>query len=181
MNKIICYGDSNTYGWDPSNLWGTPYRFPWPTVLANGLGVETVNMGEPGRCIPVSCGMDNLNALLEKHAPVDLVIVMLGTNDILNAMGAGISRIVDRMDQLLVNLSGQNVLLIEIPPATTGNGMIDEAVPRVNEEFKKLAQLRNVRFLSLEGVNIPLAFDGIHLTEVAHANLANHIISAIKE
>jgi len=90
---ILCYGDSLSWGANPDN------RFPrhaasdrWPGVLAAGLGdgVRVVSEALPGRTTiyddPTSDdnrnGASMLGALLTSHDPVDLVIIMLGTNDI---------------------------------------------------------------------------------------------------
>ncbi len=102
--RIMVYGDSNTFGWT-SNEKGVVTRFPipltWPAVLGRTVGPETevVIEGLGGRTTDVDRpfgtagagwiegvsmnGVDYLPAALASHMPLDLVVIMLGTNDML--------------------------------------------------------------------------------------------------
>ena len=88
--SVLCFGDSNTWGSDPS----TGERFApdvrWPGVLRRelGNGWQVVEEGLPGRTAAAhNPGAPHLTALpyllpaLESHAPLDVVLIMLGTND----------------------------------------------------------------------------------------------------
>ncbi len=92
MRQVLCYGDSNTWGSDPAD---DERRFEWPVrwpgvlqrelgaayhVVEEGLGSRTTVIDDP--LIPHRSGLRLLAPVLETHAPLDLVIVMLGTNDI---------------------------------------------------------------------------------------------------
>lgn len=93
---ILCYGDSNTHGSMPMASWEDSRRFPkadrWPSVMAAALGesYDVITEGHPGRNSafddPVygnhKNGLTILPALLESHKPLDLVIILLGTNDL---------------------------------------------------------------------------------------------------
>lgn len=93
MPTILVFGDSNSHGTMPLPARGRLDRHPpaarWPDVMARALGVPVVTEGQPGRTTvhddPVDGrhknGLRVLPALLESHRPLDLVIVMLGTND----------------------------------------------------------------------------------------------------
>ena len=85
-NRILCFGDSNTYGYDPRGAFGGRYPASgrWPELLAAaGLG-EVVNAGQNGREIPHSArALQSLDGLLRAGPLPDLLIVMLGTNDLL--------------------------------------------------------------------------------------------------
>lgn len=90
---ILVFGDSNSHGTMPLARLGGVDRHPpearWPEVMARALGVEVVTEGHPGRTTvhddPIDGahknGMRALPVALESHRPLDLVIVMLGTND----------------------------------------------------------------------------------------------------
>ena len=88
--SILCYGDSITWGYDPKDGSRLPPEDRWPRVLENalqgrarvveeGLNARTVATDEPSR--PNRNGLALLPPLLEAHAPLDIVIIMLGTND----------------------------------------------------------------------------------------------------
>ncbi|MFQ7125486.1 MAG: GDSL-type esterase/lipase family protein, partial [Eisenbergiella sp.] len=75
--NIICFGDSNTYGYDPRSYLGDRYDVDsrWVDILAEETGWTVRNLGENGREIPTSAP--------DFPADTDLLIVMLGTNDLL--------------------------------------------------------------------------------------------------
>ena len=75
--KVICFGDSNTYGYDPRSYFGGRYGADsrWVDILAAQTGWTISNIGQNGREIPSSAPTF--------PADTDLLIVMLGTNDLL--------------------------------------------------------------------------------------------------
>ena len=91
MRTILCFGDSNTWGANPGAGARHPRHQRWPNVLAQQLGAayEVIAEGQPGRTTVwpdpiegVKCGKDYLIPCLQSHAPLDLVILLLGTNDL---------------------------------------------------------------------------------------------------
>ena len=50
--KLWCFGDSNTYGYDPCGFFGGRYAAPWPALLAEKTGFQVINGGKNGRMIP---------------------------------------------------------------------------------------------------------------------------------
>lgn len=96
MRTILCFGDSNTWGYDPASF-GAPFpsRHPidvrWTGVLARELGADyrVIEEGQNGRTTvhhdPFNIarrGLDYLPACLESHKPIDAVVMMLGSNDL---------------------------------------------------------------------------------------------------
>ena len=92
MRQVLCYGDSNTWGADPAD---DARRFEWPVrwpgvlqrelgggyhVVEEGLGGRTTVYDDP--LLPRRSGRQLLAPALECHAPLDLVVLMLATNDI---------------------------------------------------------------------------------------------------
>ena len=91
MKTIMCYGDSLTWGFNPADRSRYPFEQRWPGVLQNelGSGVRVIEEALNGRTaatdswvLPNRDGRAMLGPLLESHAPLDLVIMMLGTNDV---------------------------------------------------------------------------------------------------
>jgi len=91
VKRVLCYGDSNTWGYDPATRRRFAPDFRWTGVLANRLGPDhlVIEEGLNGRTTrwddPIEPGRNGLALLrpcLDTHEPLDLVIVMLGTNDL---------------------------------------------------------------------------------------------------
>ena len=91
MPVIVAFGDSNTWGYDPATGGRFPRAQRWPSVLQRELGpdFEVIAEGLNGRTTvhddpiePYRCGADALPPCLMSHAPVDLVILALGCNDL---------------------------------------------------------------------------------------------------
>lgn len=110
MRRILCYGDSNTWGYDAAADDRFPEEVRWTGVLQQllGEGFRVIEEGQPGRTTvwddPIEehrNGKTALYSVLESQSPVDLVVLMLGTNDLkprfsLNAfdIAAGLERLV---------------------------------------------------------------------------------------
>lgn len=89
--RILAFGDSLTWGYDAATGGGRhPATGRWPEVLAEALGATVIPEGLPGRSTAFDdhCGAADRNGaralpgILASHQPLDLVIVMLGTNDL---------------------------------------------------------------------------------------------------
>src|SRR5574344_3156538 len=91
MKKILCFGDSNTYGYKPENRLRYDENIRWTTIVQKSLekyGYEIIEEGLCGRTagfddyLPQQNGIKTLPALLKKHSPLCGIIIMLGTNDL---------------------------------------------------------------------------------------------------
>ena len=88
QRRILCIGDSNTWGYNPVN--GQRYKDRWTRVLARLMPEnEIIEEGLNGRTVlsidplkPERCGISALKMILMSHKPIDCVIVMLGTNEL---------------------------------------------------------------------------------------------------
>ena len=94
--KILCFGDSITWGYDPVNDIRYDYEDTWPGVMETILGsnYRVITEALTGRTTcwdvpyaPYRNGKEYLPMLLESHSPLDLVIVMLGVNDLMDMVG----------------------------------------------------------------------------------------------
>ena len=177
--RILCFGDSNTYGYDPRGFFGDRFGAEdrWVDLLAKHTVHECINAGSNGREIPRSSYTLHL---LTEHAPVDVFLVMLGTNDLLQ--GTKAKEAATRMEAFLMTLLPRckRILLIAPPPMKRGSWVPkDELVAEsihLAKEYKFLAQKLNISFVDTRAWNIDLTFDGVHFSEEGHHAFANHLI-----
>ena len=181
--KLLCYGDSNTYGYDPRGFFGGRYDESeiWCHILGKALGCRVLNCGENGRTIPNT--PREIKALLDtitREMPTILVL-FLGTNDILT--GKGTPEVISgRMEQLIKRLKQQfpelSILLLSPPPI--GLPEFHENAQAVATGYRALAERENLIFLDSFHWDIPLTFDGIHFTQAGHQAFAAQLTAALK-
>lgn len=180
--RILCFGDSNTYGYDPRGYLGD--RYPpddrWVDILAKKTQWEVINAGANGRLIPRN---PYALRLLSQHASVDIFLVMLGTNNLLQ--GASASEAAAQMEAFLTQLLPHcnNILLVAPPPMKRGAWVPSDALVkdsiRLAEEYQALAQKLHIPFADTRRWDIELAFDGVHFTEDGHHTFARQISDAV--
>ena len=168
--KIICFGDSNTWGYDPRGYFGGRYDHPWPELLAEKLRCTVINWGETGREIPAKA--------VDFPADADLLIIMLGTNDLLQ--GASPETVSSRMERFVKPLAQEKLLLIAPPPMKFGQWvqdqeLIDDSIT-LAKAYQALSERLDIRFADAGEWNIPLAYDGVHLTQEGHRAFAEGLI-----
>ena len=176
--RILCFGDSNTYGYDPRGYFGDRYSTEnrWVDLLAKQTGHECTNAGANGREIPRN---PYALRLLTEHAPVDIFLVMLGTNDLLQ--GASAKEAATRMEAFLTPLLPRckQILLVAPPPMKRGawvptDELVAESI-QLAEEYKLHAQKLDISFVDTCHWNIELTFDGVHFTEAGHHTFAENL------
>ena len=176
--RILCFGDSNTYGYDPRGFFGDRYGADdrWLDLLAKQTGHECINAGANGQEIPRN---PYALRLLNEHAPVGIFLVMFGTNDLLQ--GASAKEAAARMEAFLNPLLPHcsQILLICPPPMKRGAWVPTDALVAESiclaEEYRLLAEKLNISFVDTCHWNIELAFDGIHFTEAGHHTFAENL------
>ena len=136
-HRVFCYGDSNTYGYDPERDGGRyPEAVRWTTVLGGllGEGYAVIPEGKNGRTTafdrpgaPEKNGLRTLPELWSAAAPADYLILMLGTNDCLPEMSLSPEEIASGLDRLLclieesaVSVQGYPPVVITVVPAPIG-------------------------------------------------------------
>ena len=165
--NVICFGDSNTYGYDPRAYFGGRYDTDcrWVDILAAETGWTVCNMGQNGREIPSSAP--------SFLADTDLLIVMLGTNDLLQGLSP---------EQAAGRL--ERTLLIAPPPVTLGEWVPSPQLIDGSRAFARLcqsmAERMGIRFADAGKWDIPLAYDGVHFTEKGHRAFAAGLLEEIR-
>lgn len=207
---VLCFGDSNTHGTPPMPDLGASGRFDrgtrWPALMARHLGPDwhVIEEGHPGRTTvhddPIEGthrnGLTVLPSLLESHAPIDVVILMLGTNDLKGrfAVNAGdialsLERLVGVIRSYACGPNGGNpgIVLVAPPPIREVGGlaeMFEGGAAKSHGLANAIAAAANradVAFLDA-GAHIAVSpIDGIHYDAATHATLALAFAEAMRE
>lgn len=210
QKNILCFGDSNTHGYNSKTGGRFDVNERWTKLLQKNLGDDyyIIEEGLSGRTTsfedPVFEGLCGLNVIypcMMSHEPLDLVIIMLGTNDTkdrFNAnsfiIGKGLERLAQKtIDTHAAWRGAPNVLLIAPPPIhpdyakTAGAGeMGDKCVERsrgLAKEFKDVADRLHCHFLdagSIPGIEM-YPYDWMHLSLESHKLLADELTKVMKE
>ncbi|MBS6882820.1 GDSL-type esterase/lipase family protein [Dysosmobacter welbionis] len=176
--NVICFGDSNTYGYDPRGYFGGRYDADsrWVDILAAETGWTISNMGQNGREIP--------SAAPSFPADTGLLIVMLGTNDLLQ--GRSPEQAAEKLERFLaaVPLDRSKILLIAPPPVALGAWVPKPQLIDDSRTFARLcqdlAEQMGIRFADAGKWDIPLAYDGAHFTEQGHKAFAAGLLEELK-
>lgn len=186
MKRILCIGDSNTFGHDPRSYGGN--RYPREVRWAGRLEQpdrEVINAGRNGACIPTAAGFADTEALLRRSMPLDAVLVMLGTNDLLRDASA--EETAERMEGLLTfikpRLEGAKLLLICPPPMCRGSWVpTDELIERskkLSGVYRAAAERAGTAFADAGEWGVELIFDGVHFSPEGHAAFAKGLSAVL--
>ena len=188
MKAFICYGDSNTYGYDPRSFVGD--RFPkeirWTKILEKSLGVPVQEHGINGRCIPHT---GNAVAFFKEqidrwsHLEDAYLLLMLGTNDFLQNPKALAEEVAGRMGEFLsevLPLAGSLRVILVTPPRMQRGAWVEEdsmciESGRLGDCYRELAEVFNIPCIDMSKVEIPLLYDGVHMSEEGHRIFAEYI------
>lgn len=183
--KVLCFGDSNTFGYDPCAYFGSRYGVQdrWPDIMAAESGWDVINAGENGREIPRrSFELSSISQLIGCHKP-DVFLVMLGTNDLLQ--GADPQEAALRMESFLnvVLPLCPRVLLVAPPALKRGAWVPTDALVnasiQLGEEYTALAKSFGISCTDASRWVLQLCFDGVHLTEEDHHLFAKYMKKAV--
>lgn len=190
MKTVLCYGDSLTWGYNAQGPSRHPLKDRWPSVLQSELGdgVHVVAEGLNGRTTAFDdhlAGADRngarlLPTMLTSHAPLDLIVFMLGSNDMKpwihgNALAAkqGMQRLIDIVRGHDYPLDGPAPqILVVAPPAVsrTDNADFkemfaggDTASMRLASLYSELSDAAGCGFFDAGSVASTTPLDGVHL------------------
>jgi lysophospholipase L1-like esterase len=210
MKTILCYGDSNTWGYNPCGG-RYDYTIRWPTVMAsllNSSGQENaaywvVEEGLNGRttCLedPVEGdknGLRQLIPILRSHKPLDLVIIMLGTNDLKHRFNPSLYE-VSRGAQLVAKAAlasetgpgdGKPQVLLVCPPPVVDAPVFAQIISKDAVEisrklppyYKDCAKEAGAAFFDAGSVVSSSPVDGIHWEAENHKKFAGAMAAQVR-
>lgn len=197
--RVLCYGDSNTWG-KISSPEGKRYPADvrWTGVLQSklGEGYEVIEEGLGGRTTVLDDsvrgvgknGKTYLTPCLDSHSPIDIVILALGTNDLKERFNQTPEDIGRNIEELIKIIQGYTKKIILLSPP-----LVDETVAGVTDNYRgaeeksellapvyqKVAEKNNLEFIDLSKITIPGKLDGYHLDPQSHKNIAEAVLKKI--
>ncbi|NJM82751.1 MAG: SGNH/GDSL hydrolase family protein [Tabrizicola sp.] len=206
---MLLFGDSNTHGTMPMPDLGVFGRFPreerWAGRLSRLLpDWEVIAEGHPGRTTvhddPVEGahrnGLTVLPALLETHRPVDVVLLMLGTNDLKGRFSLNATDIALALEKLIlvIRASGAGpegaapAILLVAPPPIVETGCLAEIFEGgarksegLSRRIAEVAARQHVPFIDAGALVEVSAIDGIHYDAPANAILAEAFAALVRQ
>lgn len=200
MKTILCYGDSNTFGFDSTTGGRIPYGMRWPNVLQQQLGggYHVIEEGINGRTAAeddptddrpeVKNGKKGLVFCLRSHFPLDLVILMLGTNDLkerffttAGQVARNVGDLVDLTRQELAGSQDREPEILIAAPMPLGDSIESSPFCAVFGGRKALApsielaralrgeaERKSCRFFDAGAVAKPNPVDSVHFSREGH-------------
>ncbi len=205
MITVLCYGDSNTWGYDPGSRNRFAPEVRWTGILAEqlGAGYRVIEEGLNGRTTrwddpmePGRNGLTYLRPCVESHEPLDAMLVMLGTNDLKSRFNlsasdiaqsaAGVAEEARRFGQT-ADGSPPKVLLVT-PPAVTTLTELDQMFAGALEKsrhfshyYRLAASWKGIPVFDAGLVIVSSELDGIHFEVGEHRKLGEALAIEVRE
>ena len=205
MKTIVCFGDSNTWGYIPQSGLRYAYDERWPgvvqgqlmadvRVIEEGLNGRTTSFDEPFR--DGRNGSKALPAILESHRPLDLLIIALGANDVqplYNASGydsaRGLEKLIEIGKRSEASPEGTAPDILVIAPTRFNQSCevvkrllpgTEEKFSLLLEEYRRVAEANACHYLDSNDVISLSEVDGVHMDAPNHKRLGNAVAEAIQ-
>ncbi|MBQ8166349.1 MAG: GDSL family lipase [Lachnospiraceae bacterium] len=205
--RILCIGDSNTWGYDPVD--GFRHKNRWTRVLAGLMPEhEIIEEGLNGRTIlsidpymPERCLIHNLRMILMSNKPVDMVVLMVGSNELKNIFPCKASYIAQGIEECVKIILDKDMwdrfnvpkvlivspILIRDEMVTNGGtfaGEFDETSVRESkllaEEYKKVCEKYQLEFIDAAKYAEASLVDNLHMDEENHRKLGEALYDRLR-
>ncbi len=205
--SVVCYGDSNTYGFDPYTGGRYPYEKRWTTLLGEKLGslYDVIPEGLNGRTTAYDRpgagwknGVSSFIACLGTHKPVDYLVIMLGTNDCNAGLGLSAEAIAKGMENLVILAEKESPelqgyipqIVVTVPPAITedySNSPFAWELSAASVEnsrdiaplYREIAERHGCLFVDAS-LTADVSADCMHLSEKGHAELSELLYKELR-
>ncbi len=203
--RVLCYGDSITWGYNPANHNRMNDDERWTGILKNGLGTDytVIEEGLNGRTTvwddplngPFKNGLKYLIPCLASHKPLDLVVLLLGTNDMKKRFSMPTTEIARGINVLVevilksgsgINGSSPEILLLSPPYVRVLTGFDDEYKDSHNMSLKLPEYIRNIaekqgcNYLDSSKIMVASELDGVHPDIIEHKKLGIAVLKKVK-
>ena len=207
--RILCFGDSLTWGDDPACVGHRlPHRWPVSLQDALGPGYVIIEEGQCGRNIATDDppegeknGIKYILPCLESHSPLDLVIIMLGTNDLKREFNYSMQDIVWEMERFLQKVLAHrqfqssthyDILLMSPPPLNDGlltswlGDVFEYEVglkksTALRKWYRELAEKYEIGFLDAGEYAASSKLDGVHMDDENQRLLGDAVADTVRK
>lgn len=197
--RILCYGDSNTWGRSGKNTDRYPINIRWTGILQQllgdghevieeGLRSRTTDIDDDDPQFPGRNGLSYLVPCLESHNPLDMVILMLGTNDFKTKFGQspkvaslGVEKLIQAINKYAIASTGKTTKILLLSPPHIKEAYLSadtffrgsgEKSTMLGDHLKSIANAYNCVFINTADFVEAGEFDGVHLEPDQHQKLA---------
>ena len=202
MKKIICYGDSNTFGYNPVDASRFDENVRWTSLLQKNLGEEYEVINE-GMCDRTGF-VDNPNGflysaqrhfskMLSKSGNIDLLILWIGTNDLQFQYDINVTAIEKGLRNLVELASSKAKNIIIIPPVILNENILEGNFSfqfdktsivksrKTGRIFRQTANANSCNYFDINKIAKPSDYDGLHYDENSHKLIADSLVEFIRK
>lgn len=206
--RILCFGDSNTWGAVPNSDQRYPDDVRWTGVMQNELGEDykVIEEGYNGRTSvfddPIEgrlSGIAYFRPCIDSQAPLDLIIIMLGTNDLKRRFGSdpvalayGLKRYLNEVSNSLILLQKPEIMIaapIEIDPSYRDNVFFDDMFgigadtrsKGFSKAYKDFADSEGLHFFDAAQYGKASPEDGIHMDAQSHERVGKAMADKVMD
>lgn len=208
-HTVLCFGDSNTYGYNPRTGTRYPSYMRYPAVLQRFLGDDFTVIAEglngrttafPKEGLVWKSGLYAVEPVIASHYPVDTLVIMLGTNDCAAELeleaediAGGMEKLIIAARDLLTEKQGYSPRIILVCPPHLEESVLSgpfseemnaksiEVSKRLPELYKELAKKQNAGYLDLDGTIRFSEIDSEHLRPFDTYRVAGMLADLIRE
>jgi len=202
MKKIICYGDSNTFGFNPVD--GTRYGEDtrWTALLQKKLSSEYKIINE-GCCDRtgfiknpkgfIFSGNKHFPKFISNQKDIDVLIFWVGTNDLQSQYNITMGTIEKGLEDIIDLASEKAKNIIIIPPVILSENVLEGSFSfqfnetsvtksrKIGRIFRQLANVKQCLYFDINKITSPSDFDGLHYDETSHKLIACSLYDFIKD
>ena len=200
MKTILCYGDSNTFGFNPKDASRYDKDTRWTGILQSNLGEEykVINEGANNRTGFTDnpqgdffSAQKHYPELISKAETIDIIILAIGTNDLQFLYETNSDTFKQGLEKLITVSKAKTNNIIIIPPVKLGDNILkgffkiqfdQTSITKsqtIGEIYKKLAQIHNCEIFDINEFTLPAEIDGLHYSPKSHKMIADNLAKFI--
>lgn len=205
MRQILCFGDSNTYGLIPGTGERYGWNVRWTSILEERFREKGYRILEEGLCGRTTVfddplregrrGTEILPILLESHNPIDIIVLMLGTNDcktVFAVSGTVIGKGIEKLLEQIREKSWESKVVL-VSPILLGEGVWEEGYDREFDRcsvetarslpkiYERIAAEQGIYYLAASEYARPCEADREHMDTEGHRRFAEALGALLEQ